>query len=95
MAAADTTIQRATAALGAVAFLCVGSITVLSWGKRDVPDALAGIGGGAIGSLATLLTTYAPTGIVGGRRGGDPVPAIPAPEIATAPPGPPPLVVTP
>lgn len=60
-----------------------------------MPDALAGIGGGAIGSLATLLTTYAPTGIIGGRRGSDPTPAIPSPTAATAPPGPPPLEVKP
>lgn len=71
------TIRLAVLALGAVAILCVVAIVVLSWAHADVPDALAGIGGGAAGALATLLTTFTPSPVPGGRRSTDPLPEPP------------------
>lgn len=75
------TIRLAVLALGLVALTCVASIVGLAWQGADVPDALAGIGGGAAGALATLLTTFTPAPIPGGRRSTDPLPE--------PPPGPP------
>jgi hypothetical protein len=79
------TIRLAVMALGAVAVLCVASIVFLAWTGSDVPDALAGIGGGAAGALATLLTTFTPSPIPGGRRVADRlvVPVEEAPEPTT------------
>lgn len=76
-----TAIRLAVMALGAVAVLCVLSIVVLSIVVLDVPDALAGIGGGAVGALATILTTYTPAPVTGGRRVSDPSP----PDVPPAP----------
>ena len=78
------TIRLAVIALGTVAVLCVASIVLLSWHDSDVPDALAGIGGGAAGALATLLTTFTPSPVPGGRRITDAPPM--DPSDATAPP---------
>jgi hypothetical protein len=82
------TIRLAVMSLGAVAILCVASIVMLAYNGADVPDALAGIGGGAAGALATLLTTFTPSPIPGGRRVADlqvvPV-GEPPPEPAGAP----------
>ena len=80
------TIRLAVTALGAVALLCVASIVLLAWNGSDVPDALAGIGGGAAGALATLLTTFTPSPIPGGRRAAD-LPVVPAED-------PPPTTIT-
>lgn len=79
------TIRLAVMSLGAVALMCVASIVLLAWNGSDVPDALAGIGGGAAGALATLLTTFTPSPIPGGRRSVDipVVPAEPAPETSS------------
>lgn len=79
--AESPTIRLAVVALGALALLCVGSIVFLSWQGADVPDALAGIGGGAAGALATLLTTFTPSPIPGGRRLTDTLP--PAADVET------------
>lgn len=73
------TIRLAVLALGAVAVLCVASIVFLAWTGADVPDALAGIGGGAAGALATLLTTFTPAPVPGGRRVTDAPPLDPPP----------------
>jgi hypothetical protein len=48
--------------------LCVLLIGLLSWNEVPVPDALAGLAGGAVGALATLLTTFTPSPVPGGRR---------------------------
>ena len=78
-AAESRTIASATVGLCGVAILVVLSIAFIAYSNRDVPDALASIGGGAVGALATMLTTYAPAPIVGGRRTTDPPPEIPPP----------------
>ncbi len=62
------TISRAVIALGLIGLVCVTAMTWLSWNGSPVPDALASIGGGAVGALATLLTTFTPSPIPGGRR---------------------------
>jgi hypothetical protein len=88
------TIRQAATALGVIGFACVGSMTVLAYQTRPIPDALASIGGGAVGALATLLTTFTPSPVPGGRRAADAVTAIdsaidPA-AAAVGPTGPPP-----
>jgi hypothetical protein len=65
------TIRQAATALGVIGFACVGSMTVLAYQTRPIPDALASIGGGAVGALATLLTTFTPSPLPGGRRAAD------------------------
>jgi len=94
--AESPTIRLAVWALGAVAFLCVSAIVFLSWSRAPVPDALAGIGGGAAGALATLLTTFTPSPMPGGRRATDAPPsAAPAADgHATAQPQPQPQTMT-
>ena len=82
--AESRTIALATGGLSLVALLVVLSIAFIAYSNRDVPDALASIGGGAVGALATMLTTFAPAPIVGGRRASDP-----PPEIPPTPPAPP------
>ena len=62
------TIKLAAVFLGVLALVCVGLIGILSWSGTPSPDALAGIAGGAVGALATLLTTFTPSPIPGGRR---------------------------
>jgi hypothetical protein len=62
------TIARAALALGIIGFGCICAMTGLAWNGRTVPDALASIGGGAVGALATLLTTFTPSPLPGGRR---------------------------
>lgn len=79
--AESPTIRLAVLALGAVAIMCVASIVGLAWNGSDVPDALAGIGGGAAGALATLLTTFTPSPIPGGRRLTDTLPPGPVPHV--------------
>jgi len=69
------TIARAAVSLGVIGFTCVGAMTLLAWQKVPTPDALASIGGGAVGALATLLTTFTPSPIPGGRRMADAVTA--------------------
>lgn len=85
------TIRLAVAALGAIALLCIASIVALAWTGSNVPDALAGIGGGAAGALATLLTTFTPAPVPGGRRATDAAPDTPnlgvvEPQTMTLPP---------
>ena len=68
------TIARAVIALGLIGLICVIAMSWLAWKQAAVPDALASIGGGAVGALATLLTTFTPSPVPGGRRSED-VPA--------------------
>lgn len=65
------TIARAAIALGTIGAGCVAAMTVLAWQRVPIPDALASIGGGAVGALATLLTTFTPSPVPGGRRTAD------------------------
>lgn len=65
------TIARAAVALGVIGAACVAAMTFLAWNGSPIPDALASIGGGAVGALATLLTTFTPSPVPGGRRGWD------------------------
>lgn len=65
------TIARAAVALGLIGTLCVAAMTFLAWQGTQIPDALASIGGGAVGALATLLTTFTPSPVPGGRRAAD------------------------
>lgn len=65
------TIARAAVALGLIGTLCVAAMTFLAWHGTQIPDALASIGGGSVGALATLLTTFTPSPIPGGRRAAD------------------------
>ncbi len=81
----SATIARVVTALGLVAFLCVAMIGFLAWDKAPVPDALASIGGGAVGALATLLVTFAPSPVPGGSRSTD-IPKAPPPPVPGAPP---------
>lgn len=67
------TIARAAIALGLIGTLCVAAMTLLAWEGTAIPDALASIGGGAVGALATLLTTFTPSPLPGGRRTADAV----------------------
>lgn len=75
--AESPTIRLVVVALGTVVILCVVSIVFLSWYGADIPDALNTIGSGAAGALATLLTTFTPSPIPGGRRVSDAVPHVP------------------
>jgi hypothetical protein len=65
------TIARAAIALGGIGLMCVSAMTFLAWERTPIPDALASIGGGAVGALATLLTTFTPSPLPGGRRSAD------------------------
>lgn len=82
------TIARAATALGAIGLVCVMAMTFLAWQRNPIPDALASIGGGAVGALATLLTTFTPSPVPGGRRAADAAvaPAAIPPAASTAPP---------
>lgn len=65
------TIRTAAILLGVVAVICVLMIGLLSWHNAPPPEALAaltGFGGVALGALGTLLTTFTPSPLPGGRR---------------------------
>lgn len=64
----SATIIRVATILGTIGAGCVFSIAFLAWERVPVPDAIASIGGGAVGALATLLATYLPSPVPGGRR---------------------------
>lgn len=62
------TIQLAALFLGTIGLACVATLGLLTWNGSDAPDALSSIAGGAVGALSTLLTTFAPSPLPGGRR---------------------------
>lgn len=65
------TIRLAVIGLGALALAAVGGIIGLSATNRLQDAALAalsGVAGSAAGALATLLTTFTPAPLPGGRR---------------------------
>lgn len=78
--AESPTIRLAVIALGAVVLLCVGSIVFLAAVDKPIPDALNTIGSGAAGALATLLTTFTPSPLPGGRRLSDAMAPVPSVE---------------
>lgn len=79
----SATIIRVVTILGIIACLCILGIAGLAWYHRPVPDALASVAGGSVGALATLLATYLPSPVPGGRRAADtPVPVPPAGEVS-------------
>ena len=72
--AESPTIRLACAALGGLAMTAVGGIIGLSATDRLQDAALAslsGVAGGSVGALATLLTTFTPSPVPGGRRASD------------------------
>jgi hypothetical protein len=83
--AESPTIRLVVVALGGTLVLAVVSIVFLAWNGSEIPDALNTIGSGAAGALATLLTTFTPSPIPGGRRLTDAVPAVPGDTVEGAP----------
>lgn len=79
----SASINRAVTALAAIGMAAVVSITALALKGNPVPDALASVAGGTVGALATLLTTFMPSPLLGGRRAVD-VPLQPG-ETTTVP----------
>jgi hypothetical protein len=67
----SATINRAVTALAAIGMAAVAAIAALAFIGTQVPDALASVAGGTVGALATLLTTYMPSPVIGGRRAVD------------------------
>lgn len=65
------TIGRAVWMLGLIAILSVAGMIGLAWEKVEIPTALATAAGAAIGSIGTLLTTFTPSPVPGGRRAAD------------------------
>lgn len=83
----SNSINRAVIALAAIGLAAVLSITALAFQGNAVPEALSAVAGGAVTALATLLTTFTPSPIPGGRRAVDVVatPTTPAQAVSTAP----------
>lgn len=69
------TIRNAVALLGIIGVVSVVGMIGLAWEKVEIPTALATAAGAAIGSIGTLLTTFTPSPVPGGRRAQD-APAI-------------------
>ncbi len=67
----SASINRAVIALAAIGMAAVISIAALAFKGNPVPDALASVAGGTVGALATLLTTFTPSPLIGGRRSVD------------------------
>lgn len=65
------TIRNAVAFLGLTGILSVLGMIGLAWEKVEIPTALATAAGAAIGSIGTLLTTFTPSPVPGGRRAAD------------------------
>jgi hypothetical protein len=84
----STIVQRAVTFLGVIAILSVAGICALAAVRRSIPEGLFTIAGAAVGGLGTLLTTFTPAPLPGGRRASDPdvdgSQSAP-PEVVTAP----------
>lgn len=79
----EETVRWATRGLAAAVGLAIVAIVVLASIERLRPEvlaALAGVAGTATGALATMLTTFAPAAVPGGRRSTDPPPLDPLRE---------------
>lgn len=68
----SSTIRIAAGAIAMIGLVSILGIMLLAWERRDIPDALAAAAGATVGALATLLTTYSPAPVPGGRRATDP-----------------------
>lgn len=73
------TIRNAVAFLGLIGVVSVLGMIGLALEKVEIPTALATAAGAAIGSIGTLLTTFTPSPVPGGRRAQD------APSVVTEP----------
>lgn len=67
----SATIVRVVMGLVLLGLAAVGLIGALAWQDKRIPDALTAIGVGSMTALATLLTTFTPSPIPGGRRAAD------------------------
>lgn len=67
------TIRYAAIALSIIGLVSVLAILLLAFYRRAIPDTLATTAGAAVGGLATLLTTFSPAPLAGGRRASDPI----------------------
>lgn len=65
------TIARVVIGLVLLGVSAVGLIGALAWVDKPIPDALTAVGVGSMTALATLLTTFTPSPLPGGRRGSD------------------------
>jgi hypothetical protein len=66
-------VKRAVTFLGVIATLSIVGICALTAVGRPTPDGLFTIAGAAVGGLGTLLTTFTPAPLPGGRRSNDPL----------------------
>lgn len=67
----SATIGRVVIGLVVLGLTSVAFIGWLAWNRVPVPDSLTAIGVGSMTALATLLTTFTPSPIPGGRRAAD------------------------
>ena len=65
-------VKRAVTFLGVIGILCLVGICTLAAVGRPTPEGLFTIAGAAVGGLGTLLTTFTPAPLPGGRRVSDP-----------------------
>lgn len=65
-------VKRAVTFLGVIAVLSIAGICTLAAVQRSIPEGLFTIAGAAVGGLGTLLTTFTPAPLPGGRRANDP-----------------------
>jgi len=66
-------VKRAVTFLGMIGVLSLVGICGLAAGQRSIPEGLFTIAGAAVGGLGTLLTTFTPAPLPGGRRASDPI----------------------
>lgn len=79
----SATIGRVVIGLVVLGLTSVAFIGWLAWNHVPIPDSLTAISVGSMTALATLLTTFTPSPVPGGRRAAD---ALADP--VTGPPGP-------
>lgn len=70
------TISHVVTGLVALGLSSVGLIGWLAWTRVTIPDSLTAVAVGSMTALATLLTTFTPSPVPGGRRAVD-VPVVP------------------
>lgn len=76
------TIARVVLGLVSLGLCSVGLIGWLAWNKVPIPESLTAVAVGSMTALATLLTTFTPSPVPGGRRAIDAA-AAPMPPAAT------------
>lgn len=82
------TIRAAVAFLGVTGVISVLGMVGLAYEKVEIPTALATAAGAAIGSIGTLLTTFTPSPVPGGRRAQDAPVTVEAGDTVTSTGGP-------